>query len=230
MTTTADSAPVLQITPGPTLASPEDEEPYIDPVPAMRQHKAGIPPRYRDLDWDQYRDPTVKLNADAAERFRAKLAEFKEWRGDTPDTWVAYLFAPAGRGKTMLAAIKLGRWARGGASAGLFLSVPAFLREVRDGFDARDGRSGRAVAQAKGSGLLVLDDLGAESATDWAGEMLYDVINHRYNHMKRTIITSNLTPSEIGEAHHERLGSRLGSGWGWDLSALPDFRQKRNAR
>ncbi|MCB0226833.1 MAG: ATP-binding protein, partial [Anaerolineae bacterium] len=37
--------------------------------------------------------------------------------------------------------------------------------------------------------LLILDDLGTESATPWAEEKLYQLFNHRYNGRLPTVIT-----------------------------------------
>jgi DNA replication protein DnaC len=53
--------------------------------------------------------------------------------------------------------------------------------------------------------LLILDDLGTESATPWAREKLYQLINHRYNERLATVITTNLKP----EAIEPRIYSRL---------------------
>ncbi len=38
--------------------------------------------------------------------------------------------------------------------------------------------------------LLILDDLGTESATAWAREKLYQLFNYRYNARLATVITS----------------------------------------
>src|SRR6185503_9804295 len=45
--------------------------------------------------------------------------------------------------------------------------------------------------------VLILDDLGTESATPWAREKLYQLINHRYNYRLPTVVTSNLKPEAI---------------------------------
>lgn len=46
-------------------------------------------------------------------------------------------------------------------------------------------------------GLLVIDDLGKESPTQYACERLFEVIDNRYNSMKPVIITSNYSRGEI---------------------------------
>jgi len=56
---------------------------------------------------------------------------------------------------------------------------------------------------------LVLDDLGAEKATDWAKETIYSIINHRYEEMLPTIVTSNLSLGQLSSHLGERIASRL---------------------
>lgn len=57
--------------------------------------------------------------------------------------------------------------------------------------------------------LLFLDDLGAEKASDWTSETLYQIIDHRYNEMRPVIVASNIPPAELAAAIGDRLASRL---------------------
>lgn len=57
--------------------------------------------------------------------------------------------------------------------------------------------------------LLILDDVGAEKPSEWTEEQLYRLINHRYVHGRRTIITTNLTGPAVVERLGERIASRL---------------------
>jgi DNA replication protein DnaC len=59
------------------------------------------------------------------------------------------------------------------------------------------------------SPLLVVDDLGAAKATEWTEEVNYRLINHRYEAEKPTLITSNVRPSQLGDALGDRVASRL---------------------
>jgi DNA replication protein DnaC len=54
--------------------------------------------------------------------------------------------------------------------------------------------------------LLVLDDLGAQNATPWAGEKLFQLLNHRYLGGLPTVFTIS---SDNWEGLDERLRSRL---------------------
>lgn len=57
--------------------------------------------------------------------------------------------------------------------------------------------------------FLVLDDLGAAKGSEWTEEINYRLVNHRYEHELPTLITSNVTPKDLGSALGERVASRL---------------------
>lgn len=45
--------------------------------------------------------------------------------------------------------------------------------------------------------LLIIDDLGKEKPTDWVLQMIYAIIDRRYNALKPIIVTTNFTASEL---------------------------------
>lgn len=58
--------------------------------------------------------------------------------------------------------------------------------------------------------ILVLDDLGIEKSTDWALQMLYLLVNRRYENELITITTSNYSPEYLYKKMEDgRLVSRL---------------------
>jgi DNA replication protein DnaC len=59
------------------------------------------------------------------------------------------------------------------------------------------------------AGLLVLDDLGAAKGSEWTEEINYRLINHRYEHERPTLITSNVPPKQLADALGARVASRL---------------------
>lgn len=85
--------------------------------------------------------------------------------------------------------------------------------------------------------LLVIDDLAAYPPPEWARAVLYRLINHRYNHMLPTVVTTNLparrgegTPDTVkvlAEEVDTRVLSRLAEMTGGDAVALtgPDRRR-----
>ena len=57
--------------------------------------------------------------------------------------------------------------------------------------------------------LLVIDDLGAEFTTSFTTSALYNIINTRILSDLPTIITANLSPSELQQRYSDRIASRL---------------------
>lgn len=103
-------------------------------------------------------------------------------------------YGTKGTGKTKLAAIIANERARAGSPV-LFASVPDLMADIRASFDG--GKTAEAVQAVKNTPFLVLDDLGAEKMTEWVGEQLFCIVNHRYNERLQTVVTSNYSPTEI---------------------------------
>ncbi len=57
--------------------------------------------------------------------------------------------------------------------------------------------------------LLIVDDLGAEMATQFTVSCIYNLINTRMNKRKPTIFSTNLTAAELRERYADRITSRL---------------------
>lgn len=118
------------------------------------------------------------------------------------------LIGPYGCGKTHLAAAILHRCAEDG-TPGMFVVAPDLLAQIRSSYRTGDGRADEIVDAAKNTPLLVLDDLGAEKASPWVQEQLYMLINHRYEHMLPTVITTNNDGQELEQELGRRTLSRL---------------------
>jgi len=61
---------------------------------------------------------------------------------------------------------------------------------------------------AEFQGALLLDDVGAETASEFNRETLYMIINSRYQCNRQTIITSNMSLDQIAEID-DRIASRI---------------------
>ena len=120
------------------------------------------------------------------------------------------LLGGPGTGKTHLACAILARVIHAGHT-GLFLTVSAALRIIRDAFSPRGQRSEtEALALLTAVDLLVLDEVGVaigNAATRRA--MLFDVLNERYGEMRPTILIGNLTSAELDAYLGERIMERL---------------------
>lgn len=61
----------------------------------------------------------------------------------------------------------------------------------------------------RGTGILVLDDLGAEYHQDWVMSKVDAIISERYNRMKPIIVTTNLSNDQLKGKYAERIIDRL---------------------
>ena len=57
--------------------------------------------------------------------------------------------------------------------------------------------------------LLIVDDLGTEMTTSFVQSALYQIVNGRLMAGKQTIISTNLSPEEIGRRYSEQILSRI---------------------
>ncbi len=103
-----------------------------------------------------------------------------------------------GTGKTHLAAAIANHVAAGTSGEVMFVMVPDLLDHLRASFSPQANMPyDRRFDEIKKCPLLVLDDLGTESATPWAKEKLFQLLNYRYSALLPTVITTSSTPEEI---------------------------------
>lgn len=119
----------------------------------------------------------------------------------------AYVWGNTGAGKTYAAASAVRHALKDGKTAKLITSK-RLLDQIKDGYD--DGL-GHALESAETTQLLVLDDLGAERATDWAIETISRLIDTRYMSDRPTIITSNYRLGELRDIWTGIPGARIAS-------------------
>jgi len=93
----------------------------------------------------------------------------------------------------------------------IFITVPELLLEFKAGYSTNEGPTeAELVEKYSDIPLLILDDFGVERTTDWSFQLLYIIINRRYENMKMTIFTSNFNLAELAEKlGDDRIPSRI---------------------
>jgi len=175
------------------------------------------------LTFDNLIEAGRSSNPRDQESFALCVATAREF-ADEPRGWLV-LLGPSGCGKTHVAAAIANGCIQQGRPA-LFVVAPDLLDHLRASYNTRPpvhGAGGAAVAGAEGTSgeelpydqffeqvrsapVLILDDLGAQSATPWAQEKLFQLINHRFNSQAPTVVTTALELEDLDD----RLASRLG--------------------
>lgn len=98
----------------------------------------------------------------------------------------------------------------GKAESIIFVSFPDLFAEIRETFDNPKKHESEVMEKYLNAYLLVLDDFLTIRPTEWVMEILYRLINHRYEYMKKTIITSNLSLEELEiKLNDQRITSRI---------------------
>ena len=165
-------------------------------------------------------------NSASSEQRRSLTYAFesaKAW-ADTPDGWLT-LFGDTGAGKTHLAiAIAATRLSQG--LPVFFAFVPEFMDYLRSTFQPNSGVAyDRVFDEVRNTPLLILDDWGGQHGTDWAYEKLYQIVVHRHNLRKPTVITTSLNVVDTSGPIASRIKD-VSSGMLIHLDA-PAFRVKR---
>ncbi len=122
----------------------------------------------------------------------------------SPEGWLA-LVGPSGSGKTHLAAAIANHRLSLGQPA-MFISVSDLLDHLRSTFHPTSTVSYDILFEkVRNTPLLILDDLGHQSATPWSTEKLDQIINHRFNMKLPTVFTTSFPPEDLGERWATRL-------------------------
>jgi DNA replication protein DnaC len=137
------------------------------------------------------------------ERFAQAAAAAREFARQ-PSGWLVFC-GPSGCGKTHLAAAIAGGAIEMGEPT-LFVVVPDLLDHLRAAYSpGSEFPYDELFEQVRNAPLVVLDDLGAHSATPWAQEKLFQLVNHRYNHRLPTVFTTSRPVEELDERLRTRL-------------------------
>jgi len=93
----------------------------------------------------------------------------------------------------------------------LYLTAPRLFKVVEDYRFNRDALTepDEMLDAVTDVDLLILDDLGAEFVTVVTSSALFDIINQRLLAKKSTVISTNLSPTELERSYSERIASRF---------------------
>ena len=87
----------------------------------------------------------------------------------------------------------------------IFRSYSEMLAKIKQNFEG----DGREVDRLCDTPLLIIDDLGQEKWTEWNHEVLFRIVNSRYESNSPIVVTSNMSVMELKDNVGEAVFSRL---------------------
>ena len=150
---------------------------------------SGIPKRYQNAVFTAYQVPPG-----SAKLYRTAYA-YAERFGGIADGMGLYLTGGCGVGKTHIAtaiALHLIEQER----RVICMNTIELLARIRGAYTAGETEQ-ELLRDYLRAELLILDDLGKESITDWSLQMLYTLVDMRYSSLKPMIVTTNYTDGKL---------------------------------
>jgi DNA replication protein DnaC len=174
----------------------------------VRMRAAQIPERYLNCRIENFDLKRAGSSASHAKASRAARKFVDEWK--VRDRGLLFV-GPVGVGKTHLAVAILKTLIEDCGVRGVFCDFTDLTDRIQATFSRTNSDSADDVlAPYRDAELLVLDELGARRPTDWGRDVLYGLINTRYNRRRLTVVTSNYS-DEPGRPDDENLEKRIGA-------------------
>ena len=157
----------------------------------------------RNMTFDNFDEKRLELPPEQRQNLRQAYNLAVEF-ARSPEGWLIFQ-GINGCGKTHLAAA-IANYQLAQGKPVLFVVVPDLLDHLRSTFSPDSKISYDEFSEKlKETPLLILDDFGEQSATPWAQEKLYQLINYRYNARLPMVCTTCLSLDEI----ETRISSRM---------------------
>jgi DNA replication protein DnaC len=158
---------------------------------------------FRHMTFDSFDHKRMELPLEQRQNLRQAFNLAVEF-ARLPEGWLIFQ-GVNGCGKTHLAAA-IANYQRAQGKSVFFVVVPDLLDHLRSTFSPDSKISyDEFFEKIKETPLLILDDFGEQSATPWAQEKLYQLINYRYNARLPMVVTTCLSLDEI----ETRISSRM---------------------
>ena len=116
----------------------------------------------------------------------------------------------AGTGKTHLACAIASHAIREHAASAVYVTAGRAFRSVKDTFRRESLVSEeQAISNLASPDLLILDEIGIQYGSSTELNILFDIVNERYEALKPTILISNLALPKLTEYAGERVIDRM---------------------
>ena len=211
------------------IVTPEAKRPAPDLSPPRpsdaEKHKTWD--RFIRLRGSRYEDcrlETFSCETDDMTAAREKLTAFASGLPEGIDRNVI-LLGPSGTGKDHLLTGCVRRAISAGVKSVGWTSGPELFAAMREGI-AENRSENEAIKPLTGCKILVFSDLAMTTLSDYQREIVYRIIDHRYNNRKATWISANVSGREAFEkATSPQIVDRLIDGAVYVPCNWPSYRK-----
>jgi len=152
-------------------------------------------------------------------RKRHKLMTFEKWNGEIPQEIKSLktdclkniiITGNNGTGKTHLIVAFAHKLIIEAAMPIKFINSAELFFEIKKTFqNDTETTADDLINLYSGYPILIIDDLGAERISEWVREVLYLIINRRYENVVPTLITTNYSTKGLYDNFDKKIASRL---------------------
>lgn len=169
--------------------------------------RAGIPERFRDRTLESYmvNHEGQQMALDFAKAYADDFAQVRKTGRS------AIFMGNFGTGKTHLA-VGIGlQVMREHKASVLFATAGRMVRMVKDSWTRNSGvTESDVVAQMVFPDLLIVDEVGVQQGTEFERNVMFDVLNDRYEQRKPSLLLTNHTVEDLSSKYlGERVVDRL---------------------
>tara|TARA_R100000231_G_scaffold804_1_gene1464 strand:- start:34 stop:807 length:774 start_codon:yes stop_codon:yes gene_type:complete len=178
---------------------------------------AAIPERFKDRTLESYKAKTT-----GQKKALAFAEEYAKNFDNVLQTGRCAIFVgKPGTGKTHLA-IGIALAVMQQKRSPLFVTVQRLIRRVKDSWHTKNETESQVVEVYASPDLLILDEVGVQFGSEFEKQVLFDVLNTRYENRKPSILLSNIPREQLADYLGERVTDRLREdggkmiGFDWD--------------
>lgn len=185
--------------------------------------------RFEDFKLLYYSDTAPSKNEKSPREKMSEILDFCKYYSASFDTssQSVFMHGMTGLGKTHLSLAITGEVIKKGYNV-IYNSAQNIFNELEKERFGKTNTNGAYEAMVLECDLLVIDDLGAEFPTSFTKAALYNIINTRMNSGLPTIISTNLSLTEIEALYTQRISSRIIGEYVLLMFDGKDIRQLKN--